>query len=270
MTSGIGRFIAVGDSFTEGLSDQRADGSFRGWADLVARQLADDNAELAYANLAVRGRLFDEVVDQQVPEAIKQHPDLVSFCAGINDALRPGFHAHSFATRLHEVVRLLKASGADVILFTSADMKPIFPGAGAFKKRFITMNEAIGRVARRHNALLVDVWDDKEFRDPRYWNDDRLHYSPLGHKRIAARACQQLDIKFPDEWLLSPQLDGDERPAYAVNSFMWAGKYLAPWVKRRLTKTSSGDDVQPKRPVLSPVDPTEFDDPLPEEDSPKG
>src|SRR5690554_1237748 len=106
MAAEFNSFIAVGDSFTEGLSDERPDGSFRGWADLVAGQLAQVNPNATYANLAIRGRLFDEVVDEQVPEAIKQDPELISFCAGVNDALRPGFHVHSYATRLHEVVRL--------------------------------------------------------------------------------------------------------------------------------------------------------------------
>ena len=36
----ISSFLALGDSFTEGLDDWRADGTPRGWADRVAEQLA--------------------------------------------------------------------------------------------------------------------------------------------------------------------------------------------------------------------------------------
>lgn len=32
--------VAVGDSFTEGMSDRLPDGSYRGWADLLAARMA--------------------------------------------------------------------------------------------------------------------------------------------------------------------------------------------------------------------------------------
>jgi hypothetical protein len=54
-------FVAVGDSFTEGMSDWRADGSPRGWADLVAARLALDTPGFRYANLAVRGNLVRQI-----------------------------------------------------------------------------------------------------------------------------------------------------------------------------------------------------------------
>ena len=54
-------FVALGDSFTEGIDDPYPDGTrYRGWADLVAGRLAADSTERGdefhYANLAVRGR----------------------------------------------------------------------------------------------------------------------------------------------------------------------------------------------------------------------
>src|SRR5688572_9822112 len=92
-------FVAVGDSFTEGMDDPYEDGrGYRGWADLVAGRLAQErkaaageDAGFRYANLAVRGRLFPQVVGDQVPTALEMEPDLVSFAAGGNDALRRGF-----------------------------------------------------------------------------------------------------------------------------------------------------------------------------------
>ena len=82
-------YVAVGDSFTEGLDDPYPDGSFRGWADLVAARLAAEAPDgLGYANLAVRGRLFPEVIVEQVPVALAMKPDLISFAAGGNDVLR--------------------------------------------------------------------------------------------------------------------------------------------------------------------------------------
>ncbi|GAA2905465.1 hypothetical protein GCM10020220_113400 [Nonomuraea rubra] len=75
-------FVALGDSFTEGLNDPGPDGHYRGWADRVAERLAADDPSFRYANLAVRGKLLDQIVAEQVPLAVDMAPDLISFCAG--------------------------------------------------------------------------------------------------------------------------------------------------------------------------------------------
>ncbi|MEU6858274.1 SGNH/GDSL hydrolase family protein [Glycomyces sp. NPDC046736] len=246
-------FVAIGDSFTEGLGDPDPHGDrFRGWADLFAGCAAERWPGFSYANLAIRGRLFDRIVDEQVVPAIKQSPDLVSFAAGSNDALRPGFNPVPLATRAHEVVRLLKASGAQVILFTAADVSPHIPGMAMIRKRFVTMNDAYKRVAKRHDAILVDLWEDRAFDDPRLWSVDRLHMSTLGHQRVAQNVCRALEVDPDPSWLQPlPDLPSPRRE---MNGVQWAGKHLAPWVKRRLTGKSSGDAITPKRPHLTRVE----------------
>ena len=80
--SGIETFVAIGDSFTEGLEDHTPDGGLRGWADLVAAALAAQRPGFRYANLAIRGKLLAEVVAEQLPRAVELAPDLVSLAAG--------------------------------------------------------------------------------------------------------------------------------------------------------------------------------------------
>ena len=46
------RFIALGDSMTEGMSDEVVAGKYRGWADRVADTLAKSNPDFTYMNLA--------------------------------------------------------------------------------------------------------------------------------------------------------------------------------------------------------------------------
>jgi len=108
-------FVATGDSFTEGMDDPRGDGTYRGWADLVAGRLAAEVADFRYANLAVRGRLLGPVVTGQVPAAIAMRPDLVSFAAGGNDSLRRSFDLAQLAVRYEDAVRQLRATGAAVL-----------------------------------------------------------------------------------------------------------------------------------------------------------
>ncbi|MPY78335.1 MAG: hypothetical protein GEV04_07535 [Actinophytocola sp.] len=52
-------FVAIGDSFTEGVSDTHPDGGYRGWADVLAARLAETRPGLRYANLA-SAHVFDD------------------------------------------------------------------------------------------------------------------------------------------------------------------------------------------------------------------
>ena len=60
----IRTYVAIGDSFTEGLNDPYPgeDDRFRGWADRLAEHLAVHSPGLRYANLAVRGKLVRQIV----------------------------------------------------------------------------------------------------------------------------------------------------------------------------------------------------------------
>lgn len=122
-------FVAVGDSFTEGMDDAYPDGTYRGWADLVATRLAAEaGPDFRYANLAIRGRLFPGVVAEQVPAALAMKPDLISFAAGGNDVLRPSFDPEAMVARFDEVIGRLRSGGADVLVFRFADVMARLPG----------------------------------------------------------------------------------------------------------------------------------------------
>src|SRR5689334_22121670 len=130
------RYVAMGDSFTEGLDDvDPVTGGYRGWADLVAARLAADVPDFTYANLAIRGKLFAPIVDQQVPVAQELRPDLLSFAAGGNDALRRGFDPARLTASLDKVAGKLRENGADLLLFTFAPANLRLPGRGIFHAR---------------------------------------------------------------------------------------------------------------------------------------
>ena len=121
------RYVAIGDSFTEGMSDadpQRPNG-YVGWADRLASHLAqiahEAGGDFAYANLAVRGRLMADVIGPQLDAAIALHPDLVSMVGGGNDILRPKADLDAIAGRLEGAVVRLREAGADVLLATPTD-----------------------------------------------------------------------------------------------------------------------------------------------------
>ncbi|MCW3005044.1 MAG: putative GDSL-like lipase [Conexibacter sp.] len=79
------RYVAVGDSTSEGLDDPHPDGSgYRGWTDRLAERLAELNPHLLYANLAVRGKLARQVREEQLEPALALAPDLATVVAGIS------------------------------------------------------------------------------------------------------------------------------------------------------------------------------------------
>lgn len=251
---GWGSYVAVGDSFTEGMSDQLPDGTYRGWADLVAARLAQDTPEFSYANLAVRGRLFDGIVNEQVPQALRMHPDLVSFAAGGNDALRRNFEPATLTRRFDDIVRMFRENGSDVVIFRFADLTRRLPGGRMILPRVEVLNRAVGESAERHGAKLVDLWVDAEFHSPLLWSVDRLHLNEAGHRRVAAHVLTSLGVEpDPTWWELPPVGPALSWAAKRAADAAWARQHFAPWVKRRLTGRSSGDQVTAKRPTLAPL-----------------
>jgi lysophospholipase L1-like esterase len=246
-------YVAVGDSFTEGLDDPYPDGTqFRGWANLLAARLSRDTPDFRYANLAIRGKVLDDVVDAQLPVALRLRPDLVSFAAGGNDALRRGFAGARLAERLEHVVKLIHDSGADVMIFKFADVTGRLPGRRLILPRMTLLNGMAGDLAAKYGAKLVDLWTDDEFRNPALWSVDRLHMNAYGHRRVAAHAATALGVEPDPAWWESPPPVPVVRWATRrAADARWARTHLAPWVRRRLTGQSSGDHRTAKRPDLT-------------------
>ena len=185
----IRSYVAVGDSFTEGLDDLTAvGGGYRGWADRFAEHLAARQPGLCYANLAIRGQVLSEVAQEQVPQAIAFRPDLVSIAAGGNDMLRPGADPDTLAESYDDVIRTLLQAGCPVLMFTGFD--PRFPVLRLIRGKVAAFNMHLRAIADRHQCHVVDLWSMNVLRDPRAWSADRLHLTPDGHRRVALRACE--------------------------------------------------------------------------------
>lgn len=255
------RFVALGDSFTEGLCDPApagADNPWRGWADRVAEVLAAgaraQRRPFEYANLAIRGRLLGQIVDEQVPAAIELAPDLVSIVGGGNDVLRPGVDVDDVTAVLETAVARLTATGATVLMATSYD-----PRQAALVRRTRGLAGVfaanVWSIARRHDAVVIDLWGMRSLQDPRMWAADRIHLTEEGHRRVAAQTLDLLGFGSPElDWAtpLDPLPPHARQQAWREDA-VWVREHLAPWVGRRLRGPSSGDGLPPKRPVPAPV-----------------
>ena len=247
----VHRFVALGDSFTEGLSDLRADGQPRGWADLVADVLATESDDFSYANLAVRSLRIDAIVDGQLPVAVDLQPDLASIAGGANDLLGLRVDVDHVIGRLDEAVRTLRAAGSEVIVFAGFDARAQLPTGRLLTSRTIAYNDGIRASVEAHGAMLVDLWSMQELWDPRLWSADRLHLSTLGHRHIARVVLETLGREAPADWQLPAE------PPHSRNwlraraaELAWSQQHLMPWAVRKLRGRSMGDGRSAKYPEL--------------------
>ncbi|MBF4161238.1 SGNH/GDSL hydrolase family protein [Nocardioides acrostichi] len=252
------RYVAVGDSFTEGVGDDdpsRPHG-VRGWADRVAEVLAARDPAFGYANLAIRGRKLDQILAEQIEAAMALEPDLVSIYAGANDILRPRVDLDALLARYDDALARIAASGAHLVVFTAFD-----PGGSAvyrpIRPRFERYSDFVRDAAARHGATLVDYWHLTEFRDWGYWSEDRMHMGTPGHARMAAAVLDALGFPhdLPDV-APSARAPGGLRARVAADA-EWLRTGALPWVHRRLTGRSSGDGLSPRWPI--PVRPAGAD-----------
>src|SRR5690606_35819419 len=190
------RYVALGDSFTEGIGDPepQSPGGNRGWADRVAEVLSAQAEDFAYANLAIRGRLLQQIIDEQVEPALELRPDLITISAGGNDIIRPNTAPDDVASRLEEAVTRLRSDNATVVLFNGPDIG-MTPVLNRVRGKVAIYNENLRAVAHRHDAIVADMWALTELRDPRMWAPDRLHFSPIGHHTIARMVLDSLGVE---------------------------------------------------------------------------
>jgi lysophospholipase L1-like esterase len=251
------RYVALGDSQTEGLLDGDEASGYRGWADRLAEHLAAGNPDLRYANLAVRGRLAAQVHYEQLDPALEMRPDLATVVAGMNDLIRPRFNAADVTAHLDAMFAALTAAGAHVVTVTFPDIGTIMPLARPLRPRLLDFNQRIRDAALRHGVTVIDTFPHPVFTDPRIWSADRLHGSPLGHARFAAAAASVLGLPGSDDtWELPLPAQPPSSPwRAAATGLWWASAHAGPWMYRRLRRRSSGDGRTAKRPRLTPVTP---------------
>jgi lysophospholipase L1-like esterase len=256
MTVAFSRYVALGDSQTEGVGDELyPDGVERGWADRFAELLAVTNPQLLYANLAVRGRRIADVHEQQLAAALALEPDLVSVVAGINDVIRPRFDLDAALRHMDEMQRDLRAAGTTVLTNTFPDLSAFIPVARLLRKRLVRFNAGLRAIAARRGALLLDAEQTALAADPRLWCDDRLHLNPDGHRQLAFAMAGALELidgdhPWPDAVGRAPLAPPPRR---LQDELRWVQACLLPWLGRRLTGRSSGDGRHAKRPQPRPL-----------------
>lgn len=242
-------FVALGDSFTEGVGDrdERLPNGVRGWADRVAEKLAKAEPGWEYANLAIRSKRLRHIISEQLEPALAMKPTLVTLYAGGNDILDIGTDMAALMDGYEDLVARLAGSGATVVLFTGYDIK-ISAVLELLKKRNTVYNQRVRLVAAKYNAVLVDYWCLNAFQDRRMWDSDRLHMSKAGHKYLAGRVLDQLGVPHkirPKDWDPPARLSLREREQLQRR---WVNDWVLPLFGRKIRGVTLGDTLAPRWP----------------------
>ena len=240
------RYVAVGDSFTEGVGDEPDGVNPRGWADIVAAGLAAEHGSVDYANLAIRGRLLAPIATEQIDAALSMDPlpTLLTFNGGGNDMLRRGSDLPGLIELTRTAVRRCRDAGIEVVLLAGADPSDGLPMRETIRARGEYLTTEVAALAQAEDITFVDMFHDSEIRRAVYWSDDRLHLNPIGHQRVAAHVLRALGvhtIPVPDR-----PTEADKRRI--IENMRFVRSHLAPWAVRRLRGRSSGDNRCAKHP----------------------
>ncbi|UUU35318.1 SGNH/GDSL hydrolase family protein [Streptomyces sp. CA-210063] len=228
------RFVALGDSLTEGVGDP-VEGGWRGWAALLAGGLGP-GAE--FTNLAVSGSQTRDVLDRQLSAALALRPDLASVVIGVNDTLRCTFDIHAVAARLDEVYGAFRERG--VVLLTACLPDPGamlgLPGALArpLARRQRAVNTVVHALSERHGAVHLHASEGAWLTDRAMWSADRLHPGERGHRQLAVRfhaLLTEAGIATGPAPSTEPEFPVPTRSA----SLWWLATAGTGWVARRCT-----------------------------------
>ena len=248
------RYVALGDSSTEGLDDPDETGGYRGWSQRLAERIhAVQGGGLSYANLAVRGLTTAQVRERQLGAALALRPDLATVFCGTNDVTGWRFDAARVARDIEEMQGALTAAGATVLSFTLPDLAPLMPLARLIAPRIAALNRALARASRNSGAVLVDLASYPVATDFRLWSEDRIHANSAGHARIAEALAEALRLPGSNGAWRDPLPAAPTRTLRRrwAEELRWQRRHLLPWLWQGLRGKSSAQGRGPKRPELT-------------------
>lgn len=245
---GPGRYIALGDSFTEGVGDssKRRPNGVRGWADRVAEALASDCPGWEYANLAIRSKRLRHIIAEQLEHAIAMEPTLVTLYAGGNDVMDFGTKIADILAEYESLVGRLAQTGATLVLFTGYDVE-VSPFLGPLRRKNHAYNDGVRLIAAKYGAVLVDYATFTAYANPRMWGPDRLHMSKAGHKYLAASILDLLEVPHGIRHQDKRKAPRGVRQR-AREQRVWLTEWVLPMFGRKLRGTTLGDSLHPRWP----------------------
>jgi lysophospholipase L1-like esterase len=179
------RIVALGDSSITAPGIEDLD---QVWVRRVARSLAD-RYRVELISVAVGGAKARDVIEGQLPEAIRLHPDVAIVSVGANDALR-GVSAHRYRVELETIVTSLEEADCSVVVYGMGDMGSV-PRLPPSLRPWVThRSDVFDRIAREvatRSARTIKVHTQSRVRSA-FWDDPSLFAGDLFHANGAGHA----------------------------------------------------------------------------------
>ncbi|OTZ53103.1 lipase [Bacillus thuringiensis] len=190
------RFLAIGDSFTEGIGDEVEGIALKSWVDHFV-QLCENDIE--YANFAKLGLVTKEIRSQQLEKALTFNPDLVSLIAGANDVLKGRWNHDAYKNDMEFMIDSLSKAGADIIIANLPDFTVRLPFASekkqVIKEQLLEANEVIHSLSREYKLHHVDFWNHHLVNDNMLWSKDLIHPNSKGYVKVAELIFSSLPVQ---------------------------------------------------------------------------
>ncbi|MBV2155868.1 SGNH/GDSL hydrolase family protein [Kitasatospora sp. SUK 42] len=236
------RFVALGDSLTEGIGDQVGEG-WRGWAAVLAHSLAPGGREVEFTNLAYSGALTTELTTRQLPRALARRPQLAAVVVGGNDTLRAGFDIRRTTLELDATLGELSGHGATLLTACLPDPGSLLrlpaPLGRPLARRMRAVNTVVHALTARHRAVHLHIAELPWYEERRLLSVDRLHPSAEGHHLIARRFHGLLaDAGHPLG--PPPAATAAEPPPGLAADLWWMATQGTRWVAARSTDLLPG------------------------------
>ncbi len=189
------RFVAIGDSFTEGIGDEVEGIALKSWVDHFVQLCVND---IEYANFAKRGLVTREIRSQQLEKALTFNPDLVSLIAGANDVLKGRWNHYAYKEDMKCMIDTLSKTGADIMIANLPDFTVRLPFSTekkqVLKEQLLEANEVILSLSREHQLHHIDFWNHQLVNDNTLWSKDFIHPNSKGYVKVAELIFSSLPV----------------------------------------------------------------------------
>ncbi|KAA0761805.1 SGNH/GDSL hydrolase family protein [Bacillus sp. SH5-2] len=189
------RFVAIGDSFTEGIGDEVEGIALKSWVDHFVQLCVND---IEYVNFAKRGLVTKEIFSQQLEKALTFKPDLVSLIAGANDVLKGRWNHQAYKNDMEFMIDKLSKTDADIIIANLPDFTVRLPFSSekkqVIKEQLIEANDVIGSLSREYKLHHIDFWNHQLVSDNTLWSTDLIHPNSKGYVKVAELIFNSLPV----------------------------------------------------------------------------
>jgi lysophospholipase L1-like esterase len=179
------KYVALGDSLTYGMGAQNQAESF---PYLLAGKLSSSTTTVEAVNLAMPGETSAGLLRDQIAEAVKQNPQMITLLIGIND-IHNRVTKDAYQKNLSAIVKTLQEKTlAKIYLINLPDLGTktlILPPYNLyFDVRTKEFNEIISNVAKEYGIAVIDIYQSKTIfkHDKLYYSADQFHPSAKGYE----------------------------------------------------------------------------------------